>query len=314
MTGNPQPRKLPFQQNLRSIKNNPQRRQELVTAYLFILPLCIGAALFLILPIVQNIYFSFTNWKGIGDPKWVQFDNYIRMFTSDRKFSYELKNTIAFVCGSIPATMIISILFAALMNQKIRGVAFFRVVYFLPNVTMAAVVAMVWRWLMNSQYGIIDVVLNAMFGIRPAWLSDTSLTMISICIIAVWSNCGYCIVILIAGLQSISDTYYEAAKIDGASPVRMFFSITLPLLTPTIFFLLITRVISAFNQFDLVYMLTDFPGPVQNSLRTLVFGIYESGFVDNKMGYACAKSTVLLFIIIAVTIVQMWGEKHWVNY
>ena len=285
-----------------------------MTAYLFILPLCIGAFLFLVLPIFQNLYYSFTSWKGIGDVKWVQFNNYIRMFTTDKKFSNELKNTFVFVLGSIPATLIISILLAALMNQKIRAVSFFRVVYFLPNVTMAAVVAMVWRWLMNSQYGIIDVVLDALFGIRPAWLSDTSLTMVSMCVITIWSSCGYCIVILIAGLQSISGTYYEAARIDGAGSVRMFFNITLPLLTPTIFFLLITRVIGAFNQFDLVYMLTDFPGPVQNSLRTLVFGIYQSGFSDNNMGYACAKSTVLLLIIVAVTLVQMRGEKRWVNY
>lgn len=124
----------------------------------------------------------------------------------------------------------------------------------------------------------------------------------------------YCIVILLAGLQNISDTYYEAARIDGANGVQQFFKITIPLLTPTLFFLLVTRVIAGFNQFDLVYMLADGPGPIQNSLRTLVFGIYQSGFQEFAMGYACAKAVILFLIIMVVTFLQTMGEKHWVHY
>ena len=158
------------------------------------------------------------------------------------------------------------------------------------------------------------IILYFLFGIRPAWLSDTNLTMISMCVISIWSGMGYCIVIILSGLQSIGTTYYEAAKIDGANAVQRFISITFPMITPTIFFLLITRVIGAFNQFDLVYMLGGNEGPVQESLRTLVFGIYKSGFVEYSMGYASAKAVILFGIILIVTFFQFLGEKKWVNY
>ena len=137
--------------------------------------------------------------------------------------------------------------------------------------------------------------------------------------ISVWSGMGYCIVILLSGLQGISQTYYEAARIDGASGLQQFFKITVPLLTPTIFFLLVTRIIAAFNQYDMVYMMADSAtsgavGPITDSLRTLVFGVYQSAFADMQMGYACAKAVFLFFVILIVTAIQMNGEKRWVNY
>lgn len=295
-------------------KRSAWDRGEVVTAYLFLLPLLVGIAAFFIVPIAQTIGYSFTKWKGVGAPQWVAFNNYIKLFTRDTKFMLELKNSLIFVLGSIPATLAISVVVASLMNSKIKGTSFYRVIYFLPNVTMVAVVVMIWRWLLNSQYGIVDTVLGSLFGIRPAWLTDVNLTMLSMCMISIWSGAGYCIVILLAGLQNISDTYYEAARIDGANGIQQFFNITVPLLTPTLFFLLVTRVIAAFNTFDLVYMLADTPGPIQNSLRTLVFGIYQSGFSDFAMGYACAKAVILFIIIMIVTFLQTLGEKHWVHY
>ena len=209
--------------------------------------------------------------------------------------------------------------FAAMMNSKIKAVGFFRDIYFLPNVTMTTVVVIIWRWLLNSQYGIVDIILDALFGIRPAWMTDPNLTMLSMCMISVWSGMGYCIVILLSGLQGISQTYYEAARIDGASGLQQFFKITVPLLTPTIFFLLVTRIIAAFNQYDMVYMMADSAtsgavGPITDSLRTLVFGVYQSAFADMQMGYACAKAVFLFFVILIVTAIQMIGEKRWVNY
>lgn len=298
---------------------NRYDKKEILVAYLFLLPLLVGIALFFIVPIVQTFYYSFTKWKGIGTATWVGLKNYTKMFTKDKTFGTEIINTFAFVLGSVPLTLIIAIVLAAMMNSKIKAVGFFRVVYFLPNVTMTAVVVMIWRWLLNSQYGIVDTCLDALFGIRPAWMSDTNLTMLSMCMISVWAGAGYCIVILLSGLQSISPTYYEAARIDGANGVQQFFKITVPLLTPTIFFLLITRIIAAFNQFDMVYLMSDNStsgavGPIANSLRTLVFGVYQSAFADMQMGYACAKAVFLFFVILAVTIFQMIGEKRWVNY
>ena len=298
---------------------NRYRAKECMVAYLFLLPLLVGIALFFIVPIVQTVHYSFTNWKGIGMAKWTGLKNYTKMFTKDDKFSLEVRNTMVFVFSSVPLTMIVAVVVAAMMDSNIKCVGFFRVAYFLPNVTMAAVVVMIWRWLLNSDYGIVDSVLYQLFGIRPAWMSDTNLTMFSMVMISVWSGMGYCIVILLSGLQSIPITYYEAARIDGASGIQQFFRITIPLLTPTIFFLLVTRVIGAFNQFDMVYMLAGngtagAVGPITNSLRTLVFGVYNSAFADMQMGYACAKAVFLFFVILIVTAFQMFGEKHWVNY
>ena len=305
----------------RELRYRRQRydRKEVSIAYLFLLPLLVGIALFFIVPIFRTFYYSFTKWKGIGAEQWIGLKNYTKMFTKDPKFGMEISNTFTYVLGSVPLTLIVAVVIAAMMNAKIRAVGFFRVIYFLPNVTMVSVVVMIWRWLLNSQYGIVDIGLSALFGIRPAWMTDPNLTMISMCLISVWSGVGYCIVILLSGLQSISPTYYEAARIDGASGIQQFFKITVPLLTPTIFFLLVTRMIGAFNQFDMVYMMADTAtsgavGPITDSLRTLVFGVYQSGFADLQMGYACAKAVFLFFVILIVTVVQMIGEKRWVNY
>lgn len=290
------------------------KKNEAVMAYLFLLPLFIGVILFFIIPIVQSLFYSLTDWKGVGQANIVGIKNYVTLFTNDKKFLAEMKNTFVYVFGAVPITLFIALLIANLLNSNIRGVSFYRVIYFLPNVMMGAVVAMVWKWLLNSRYGLVDAVLYLLLGIRPAWMSDTGLTMLSMCVISIWSGMGYCIVILLAGLQNIGSSYYEAAKIDGANAFQRFTRITFPLVTPTIFFLLITRVIGAFNQFDLVYMLGGNEGPVQESLRTLVFGIYKSGFVEYSMGYASAKAVVLFIIIMFVTFFQFLGEKKWVNY
>lgn len=289
-------------------------KKEVITAYTFLLPLLIGVVIFFIIPIAQAFFYSLTKWKGIGEATFVGLKNYVNIFTVDTNFLLELKNSIVYVVGTVPVTIAIALMFASLINSKIRGISFYRVIYFLPNVVMMAVVAMVWRWLLNSQYGIVDAILGATLNIRPAWLSDTNLTMISMCGISVWQGMGYCIVILLSGLQGVSKSYYEAAKMEGANGIQQFFGITLPLVTPTLFFLFITRVIFTFNQFDLVYMLAKDRGPIQQSLRTLVFGIYQSGFEDFARGYACAKAVMLFMVIMVVTFLQFQGEKRWVNY
>lgn len=291
-------------------------RKEVATAFVFLLPLVVGIILFFVIPIAQAFFYSLTKWKGVGPMTFVGVENFIKLFGNDSKFAGELRNTFVFVFGSVPLTLMIALVIAALMNTVRKGVGAYRVIYFLPNVTMVAVVAMIWKWLLNSQYGIVDTVLDFMFGIRPAWLGDTNLTMLSMCMIGMWSGMGYCIVILTAALQNIDKSYYEAATIDGANGFQQFRRITAPLVTPTIFFLLITRIIQAFNQFDLVYMLvpTGTYGPIHRSLATVVFGIYDSAFQNFAMGYACAKAVVLFVIIMLVTFIQFLGEKRWVKY
>ncbi len=291
-------------------------RKEVITAYIFLLPLLIGVVLFFVIPIAQAFMYSFTNWRGVGAMEFIGFENFVKLFTKDRYFPQQIGNTFMFVLGSIPATIMIALVIAALLNSVKKGVGVYRVIYFLPNVTMVAVIAMIWKWLLNSQYGIVDTILDALIGIRPAWLSDVNLTMISMCMIGVWAGLGFCIVILTAALQNIDKSYYEAATIDGANRIQQFRHITTPLITPTLFFLLITRIIFAFNQFDLVYMLVPdlSNGPIQRSLATVVYGIYTSAFQDFSMAYACAKAVILFVIIMIVTFLQFLGEKRWVKY
>lgn len=290
------------------------KKKEARLAYLFLLPLLVGIVFFFIIPIVQSFAYSLTKWKGVGEAEFVGLKNYINLFTNDTKFLNEFRNTIVFVIGSIPLTIILALVIATLLNMNIKAKGFYRVIYFIPNVMMGAVIAMVWKWVLNSRFGVLNAITGFLFGIRPAWLSDTKLTMVSMCIIAIWSGLGYCIVILLSGLQGISQTYYEAAKIDGAGAAQRFLHITVPLITPSLFFLLITRIIGAFNQFDVVYMLAGDPGPVQESIRTMVFGIYNSGFKEFSMGYASAKAVILFGVILVITGIQFIGEKKWVNY
>lgn len=290
------------------------KKKEARLAYLFLLPLLVGIVFFFIIPIVQSFAYSLTKWKGVGEAEFVGLKNYITLFTNDTKFLNEFRNTIVFVLGSIPLTIILALVIATLLNMNIKAKGFYRVIYFIPNVMMGAVIAMVWKWVLNSRFGVLNAITGFLFGIRPAWLSDTKLTMVSMCIIAIWSGLGYCIVILLSGLQGISQTYYEAAKIDGAGAAQRFLHITVPLITPSLFFLLITRIIGAFNQFDVVYMLAGDPGPVQESIRTMVFGIYNSGFKEFSMGYASAKAVILFGVILVITGIQFIGEKKWVNY
>lgn len=290
------------------------KKKEARLAYIFLLPLLVGIVLFFIIPIVQSFAYSLTKWKGVGEAEFVGLNNYVTLFTKDTKFINEFRNSIVFVVGSIPLTMVLALLIATLLNMNIKAKGLYRVIYFIPNVMMGSVIAMVWKWILNSRFGVLNAITGFLFGIRPSWLSDTKLTMVSMCIIAIWSGLGYCIVILLSGLQGISQTYYEAAKIDGAGVIQRFLHITVPLITPSLFFLLITRIIGAFNQFDVVYMLANDPGPVQESIRTMVFGIYNSGFKEFSMGYASAKAVILFGIILLITGIQFIGEKKWVNY
>jgi multiple sugar transport system permease protein len=298
-----------------STKNRKYSAEQLVTAYGFLMPLAAGVVLFFVVPIVQDFYYAFTQWKGAGDAVFIGLGNFKKMFTNDSHFITEIKNTFAFVVGTIPLTIFVALVISCLLNAGIKGVSAYRVIYFLPNITMTAVIAIIWRGLLNSRYGVINTVLYAVLKIRPAWLSDVRLTMASMCMIGIWSGIGYCIVIILAGLQSIDKTYYEAAKIDGANGFQRFFFITFPLVTPSLFFLVIMRTIGAFNQFDFVFLLGDGNyGPVTRSIATLVFGMYQSGFQDFTMGYACAKAVILFFVIMLITIIQLLGEKLWVHY
>ena len=214
----------------------------------------------------------------------------------------------------VPATAIISLIVAVLLNKKMKGVSVYRTIYFLPMVAAPAAIAMVWRWLYNSEYGLINYTLS-LIGIKgPNWIADPKVALISIAIIGIWSTIGYNMILLLAGLQEIPRDYYEAANIDGASPIRQFFKITIPLVSPTMFFVVVTSIMSAFQVFDVIFMIIEQGNPALEKTQSLVYLFYKHSFLLNDKGYGAAIIMLLLAIIMVITVIQVKLQKKWVNY
>ncbi len=291
-------------------KATSRERSEFKWGWAFIIPTMLGLIILNIIPIFQTIYKSFFK---TGDFGWgnifVGLENYQKMF-ADSQVWQALINTIKYAIVEVPFSIAISLVLAVLLNRKMRGRSAYRTIFFLPMVAAPAAVAMVWRWLFNADFGLI----NHVFGVHVNWVSDPNIAIFSIAIIGVWSIIGYNMVLFLAGLQEVPGDYYEAADIDGASGVRQFFSITLPLISPTIFFVLITRVIGAFQVFDLIFMVMDKSNPALIKTQSLVYLFYEYSFRQKNQGYGSAIVVLLLAVIMIVTVFQMIGQKKWVYY
>ena len=282
-------------------------------AYLMVAPTMIGLFILNIWPIIQTIYFSFCSSGDFGKYEWMGTDNYARM-AADVTLWQSTSNTFLFTILSVPLGVCLSLLAAQLLNTSIKGKTIYRTIYFLPIVSAPAAIAMVWKWLYNCDFGLINYILS-FFGIDgPGWNTDPGYAMISIAVVAIWSSIGYNMIILLAGLQNIPKTYYEAAEIDGANPFRKYFSITLPLLSPTLFFVIIISVMGALKQFDLVYMMTGFKNPVITQTRTLVHYFYTQAFDISDKGYGSTIIVFLFIIIMFVTWLQFKGQRKWVHY
>ncbi|MBE5857951.1 MAG: sugar ABC transporter permease [Lachnospiraceae bacterium] len=279
-----------------------------------IAPVTIGLIIFYFYPFFRVIRDSFHNIGAFDrDMGFVGLDNYIGMF-KDKEMWQTLANTFEYVIIIVPLSLILAMIIAVLLNAKIKGVSVFRVIYFLPAITMSVAVSMVWRWIFNGDFGILNGILGS-FGV-PArqWLADKSTAMLCICVVAIWSNVGYYMIILLAGIQGISKGYYEAAEIDGATGLQKFFKITLPLLTPTIFYVVIMLIISTFQTFDGIYLMI---GPKSQAIKytqSVVMYFYRSAFDYSKKGYASAIAVLLFVIIMSLTVFQMKMQKKWVNY
>ena len=203
---------------------------------------------------------------------------------------------------------------AVLLNSKIKGKGVYRTIYFIPMVAAPAAITMVWKWLYNNQFGLINHILSK-FGLGPVnWIDDPKVALISIAIIGIWSTVGYSMVLLIAGLQEIPKDYYEASSIDGATPVRQFFNVTLPLVSPTLFFVMVTSIIQAMQVFDVIYMMIDVTSPAYDKTVSLVYLFYNNSFKYADKGYGSAIVMLLLAIIMIITVLQMKAQKKWVNY
>jgi multiple sugar transport system permease protein len=278
-----------------------------------IFPTFIGLMVLNIIPAIETFILSFEKSGAFGKSTWVGLANYKKLF-QDPAVIQATFNTFKYAILVVPATAIFSLVVAVLLNKKIKGVSAYRTIYFLPMVAAPAAIAMVWRWLYNSEYGIINYALS-LIGVKgPNWIADPNVALISIAIIGIWSSVGYNMILLLAGLQEIPRDYYEAASIDGASPIRQFFNITIPLVSPTMFFVVVTSIMGAFQVFDIMFMIVQEGNPALEKTQSLVYLFYKHSFLLNDKGYGSAIIMVLLAIIMIVTLIQVKLQKKWVNY
>lgn len=283
-------------------------------AYIMIAPTMIGLLILNIIPIIQTIYLSFFKSGAFGKGnKYVGLDNYVKMF-SDVQTWYAVRNTLVYTGLVVPLTMIIALIVAVVLNNKIKGKHIYRTIYFIPMVAAPASVTMVWNWLYNYNFGFINHLLTRIGLDKVRWTEDPKIALGSIAVIGIWSLIGYCMVILLAGLQEIPKDFYEASNIDGASAINQFFNITLPLVSPTLFFVAVTSIIAAMQVFDVIYMMVDVANPAYNSTVSLVYLFYNNSFKYTNKGYGSALVVLLLAIIMLITVIQMKAQKRWVKY
>lgn len=291
-------------------KVTSQERNEFIWGWIFIIPTMLGLIILNIIPIFQTIYKSFFKTGDFGRGNiFVGMENYQKMF-ADTQVWQALLNTFKYALMEVPFSIIISLVLAVLLNRKMRGRSVYRTIMFLPMVAAPAAVAMVWRWLFNSDFGL----LNHVLGTKINWISGPEIAIYSIAVIGIWSIIGYNMVLFLSGLQEIPGDYYEAASIDGATGLKQFWHITCPLLSPTIFFVLITRIIGALQVFDLIFMVMDKSNPALTKTQSLVYLFYEYSFRQKDQGYGSAIVVLLLTVIMIVTVFQMIGQKKWVHY
>jgi multiple sugar transport system permease protein len=281
-------------------------------AWFFLAPTILGLAVLSAGPIIASFGISLTDWDLLSPAEFVGLDNFAALLSSDR-FLLALRNTAFFTLTSVPLGLILGLGLALALDQPIRGIAIIRTAYFLPVVTSTTAIALVWLWIYSPQGGLLNAVLGTL-GIPPQkWVSDPFWSMPSIVVMSVWQGLGTTVIIFLAGLQGIPQEFYDAASVDGAGRWARFRHVTLPLLTPTIFFTGILAFIGAFQVFDQVYVLAR-PGEPSRSTITLVYFIYESGFDNFKMGLAAAASWVLFLIVAVLTILYFRSQRRWVHY
>ncbi len=272
-----------------------------VIAYGFLLPNIIGFLLFMLGPIVASLVMSLFRWDIFTTPTFIDWDNFIEIFSRGSGFWQYLGNTLFFSI-SVPLSLALSLFLAVILNQPLRGMGFFKTIYFLPVVSSAIAVAIIWQWLLNKDFGVINALL-VNIGLAPVdWLGSPLMAKLSIVLMSVWKGLGYNILIYLAALQGIPDELYEAAHLDGAASWRRFFHITLPLLGPAHLFLFVTGFISTFQLFGPIYVMTQ-GGPLKGTW-SLVYEIWWKAFREFRMGYAAALAWILFAVIFIVTLVQ----------
>ncbi|GAB3038503.1 sugar ABC transporter permease [Parafrigoribacterium mesophilum] len=279
----------------------------------FVAPLFLGVCVFYLWPILQTIYFSFTKFGVFGGQTWIGADNWVRLF-QDPDFYRAILNTLIY-SGIVLLGIPVAVFLASLINRPgLKFSSLYRVLFFLPYIAMPVAISLVWRMMFNGDFGIINYVLSVVGIDGPHWLSTPGLALISVSLVGFWGSFGLAILILGAGLKNIPTELYEAAELDGASPWRRFRSVTVPLLSPSIFFITIITIIGSFQLFDALYAMLGPNNPVMPATQSLVFYFYETGFIRNDKGFAATIALAILVIIGIVTFLQFRLQKRWVNY
>jgi len=288
-----------------------KRRNENLAGWLFVSPWLIGFVFLMLGPMLFSLAISFTEWNMVGMPKWIGLDNYIRMFTADPFYGQALTVTFKYVFLMVPLQVILAILLAVLLNRATVGIRFFRAVFYMPSLIQGVTLALIWAWMFNDDFGPINFFLERVGLPRVHWLTDPDVALYALVIVALW-GVGSPMVLYLSALRTISSEYYEAADIDGAGPIRKFFGVTLPLLTPTILFNIITSLIAAFQTIVLAFVMTG-GGPAQATYFYSLH-VYRNAFTHFKMGYASAMAWVMFVLIVLLTGLILKSSKYWVHY
>ena len=279
----------------------------------FLAPSLIGLLIFIVYPIASSLWLAFQDWNMLSPPKFVGLANFQELF-QDKDFWNALRYTLTFVVLYVPSVFVTGLALALLLNQKVRGMIIVRTSTFLPVVASWVVVSLIWKWIFNPAYGLVNYGLSLLGITGPAWLFTPQTAVYAMVITSIWKDVGYIALLYLGGLQTISETYYEAAQIDGAGRWRCFRNITLPLLTPTMFFVAITLLINYFQLFEQVWLMPQTDSAADRQVRVIVTEVVRNAFSYNRMGYASAMSWVLFILIFIITFFQFRLQKRWVYY
>jgi multiple sugar transport system permease protein len=298
--------------------SGPLGRLEATWGLLLAGPYILGLLVFVAGPIISTWFMAFLQWDGITAPRWHGMGNFDRL-VHDGLFWRALWNTVYFTAASAPLGVALSLMLALLANVPMRGITIFRAACFLPVVTSLVAVSLVWTWFYDPQIGVLNYAIErafALVGLAPPepirWLNDPRTAMPAVIIMSVWKGLGYNMVIFLAALQGVPKSLQEAAVLDGAGPVSRFRHVTLPIISPITFFVVIITTIGGLQVFDQVYVMTR-DGRPANSTMTLVYYLYKSGFENLEMGYAATIGAALFLLVMAVTLAQLWGQRRWVH-
>lgn len=298
---------------MKKMKLSSKYKEEVFWGWLLLLPSVLGLSVFYIYPFIENIYNSFSEIPFVGEKTWVGLENY-KVFFSDPRIVNSFVYTFKYAFFTVPIVLILSLIISASLNNKLRGINFYRFVYYLPVIAMPVAIATVWKWMFNYDFGFFNYILE-IFNIAPVpWLRDNNTFFIALIFVSSWNRIGYNVLLLLAGLQNISQSYYEASTLDGAGAIRQFFSITIPLLSPTIFFVVIINIISFLQVFDWIFTLTPLTSSVGEANTSVITLFYQYAFISNQKGVASALSVVFFFTILVLTISQFMLQKKWVHY